>query len=93
MNQFVPNHQLVASTVLYAADRRSGRHQNRPFPGTKLDVPRLAAPRGPARGGARANRSGLSPTARARVCDERVCLCTMRVHRDSMVCFCVCVLM
>eukprot|EP01043_Picozoa_sp_COSAG02_P033079 COSAG02_NODE_2241_length_9405_cov_7.458951_1_plen_39_part_10 len=23
---------------------------NRPFPGTKLDVPRLAAPRGPARG-------------------------------------------
>ncbi len=29
---------------------------NRPFPGTKLDVPRLAAPCGPAR----ANRPGLS---------------------------------
>eukprot|EP01043_Picozoa_sp_COSAG02_P035321 COSAG02_NODE_2523_length_8608_cov_10.605124_1_plen_46_part_10 len=28
---------------------------NRPFPGTELDVPRLAAPRGPARGRARAN--------------------------------------
>ena len=33
---------------------------NRPFPGTKLDVPRLAAPRGPARGRARANRPGRS---------------------------------
>ena len=33
---------------------------NRPFPGAKLDVPRLAAPRGPARGRARANRPGLS---------------------------------
>ena len=33
---------------------------NRPFPGAKLDVPRLAAPRGPARGRARANRPSLS---------------------------------
>ena len=32
----------------------------RPFPDTKLDVPRLAAPRGPARGRARANRPGRS---------------------------------
>ena len=29
------------------------KFRNRPFPGTKLDVPRLAAPRGPARGAAR----------------------------------------
>eukprot|EP01043_Picozoa_sp_COSAG02_P038645 COSAG02_NODE_2996_length_7581_cov_35.324111_1_plen_97_part_10 len=28
---------------------------NRPFPGTKLDMPRLDPPRGPARGRARAN--------------------------------------
>eukprot|EP01043_Picozoa_sp_COSAG02_P037272 COSAG02_NODE_2783_length_8036_cov_41.488976_12_plen_88_part_00 len=34
--------------------------RNRPFPGTKLDVPRLAAPRGPTRGRARANRPSLS---------------------------------
>ena len=40
---------------------------NRPFPGTKLDVPRLAAPRGPARG--RARRTG-------RV-GRTVCLCTI----------------
>ena len=33
---------------------------NRPFPGAKLDVPRLGAPRGPARGRARANRPSLS---------------------------------
>ena len=33
---------------------------NRPFPGTKLDVPRLAAPRGRARGAARANLPGRS---------------------------------
>eukprot|EP01043_Picozoa_sp_COSAG02_P041022 COSAG02_NODE_3367_length_6860_cov_18.483508_4_plen_56_part_00 len=33
---------------------------NGPFPGTKLDVPRLAAPRGPARGRARGNRPGRS---------------------------------
>ena len=32
---------------------------NRPFPGTKLDMPRLAAPRGPARGAARANLPGV----------------------------------
>ena len=34
-------------------------HLNRPFPGAKLDVPRLAAPRGAARGRVRANRPGL----------------------------------
>ena len=28
---------------------------NRPFPGTEFDVPRLASPRGPARGRARSN--------------------------------------
>ena len=31
-----------------------------PIPGTELDVPRLAAPRGPARGRARANLRDLS---------------------------------
>ena len=33
---------------------------NRPFPGTKLDMPRLDPPRGPARGAARANLRSLS---------------------------------
>ena len=42
---------------------------NRPFPGTKLDVPRLAAPRGPARGRARANLRDLMYRS--------FCLCTI----------------
>ena len=33
--------------------------RNRPFPGRELDVPRLTAPRGPARGPARANLRSL----------------------------------
>ena len=33
---------------------------NRPFPGTKLDMPRLDPPRGPTRGATRANLRSLS---------------------------------
>ena len=55
----------VQGTVPFATPGEKYPRKLEAFPGTKLDVPRLAAPRGPARGRARANLRDLST----------VCLC------------------
>eukprot|EP01043_Picozoa_sp_COSAG02_P006205 COSAG02_NODE_175_length_31226_cov_95.275934_2_plen_76_part_00 len=44
---------------------------NRPFPGTKLDMPRLDPPRGPARGRARANLRDLMSRSSSTIASAR----------------------